>query len=523
MPIILAIEPDRRQAAHLAGIVRQRVSAELIVADTTEGALDAIGNRIPDLVLVPALLSPQDDAALAAALRVIAAAAHVRTLTIPVLSSGVGGTRTQPGGMLAKWRRGRSEAVPDGCDPAVFAEQINAYLKEAAAERAELELAPERDLAQFEPALAPESDVTEFEPIEPPAAAPLEMMAAEPIDEMPFEPIAVTPFEPIAEMPFEPIDGMPFEPIAEMAAEPIEPPVAEWANAWAVSQSDPAPADVAEPAIEEAAEPWRASAFSQPVVDLSEELAGLEAEAIDEPAAEAFEELFAGEPFGVYTISSPADEATFEVFEEAAIDAASFEEEVVEEAVAAEHATGGEAVAMEAADVGVELAAFEMEVAALTIAATEVDAIEEPIFDASPEDPDDEVEAPCLDIEAYVPMYLQTRQMWPPLEGVPVEPPTAKSEHPEWLELVASLRQDIERRRSEPSKAPTVAARTADAASAKGTRPVKKQKMHANKEKPIQDEWGFFDPEQCGFSALLAKLDEITDVAAEEPDGRRPS
>src|SRR6266513_2949075 len=89
MPIILAIEPDRRQAAHLTGIVRQRVSAELILADTTEGALDAIGNRIPDLVLVPALLSPQDDAALAAALRVIAAAAHVRTLTIPVLASEV--------------------------------------------------------------------------------------------------------------------------------------------------------------------------------------------------------------------------------------------------------------------------------------------------------------------------------------------------------------------------------------------------------------------------------------------------
>jgi len=29
------------------------------------------------------------------------------------------------------------------------------------------------------------------------------------------------------------------------------------------------------------------------------------------------------------------------------------------------------------------------------------------------------------------------------------------------------------------------------------------------KGKPIQDEWGFFDPEQCGFAALLAKLDEV--------------
>jgi hypothetical protein len=27
----------------------------------------------------------------------------------------------------------------------------------------------------------------------------------------------------------------------------------------------------------------------------------------------------------------------------------------------------------------------------------------------------------------------------------------------------------------------------------------------------VQDEWGFFDPSKCGFSALLEKLDEITD------------
>ena len=68
MPIVLAIEPDRRQAAQLSVVVRKRVHAELILVETTERALDAIGNRMPDLVLVPALLSPQDDAAIAAAL-----------------------------------------------------------------------------------------------------------------------------------------------------------------------------------------------------------------------------------------------------------------------------------------------------------------------------------------------------------------------------------------------------------------------------------------------------------------------
>src|SRR6188474_2342674 len=99
MPLILAIEPDRKQATQLAGVVRKRVKAELILVETTERALDAIGNRMPDLVLVPALLSPQDDAALAAALRVIAAAAHVQMLTIPVLASARPTSRA--GGMLS--------------------------------------------------------------------------------------------------------------------------------------------------------------------------------------------------------------------------------------------------------------------------------------------------------------------------------------------------------------------------------------------------------------------------------------
>ena len=41
---------------------------------------------------------------------------------------------------------------------------------------------------------------------------------------------------------------------------------------------------------------------------------------------------------------------------------------------------------------------------------------------------------------------------------------------------------------------------------------VKKPRPHAAKKaKPVQDEWGFFDPEQCGFSTLLAKLEEITE------------
>jgi hypothetical protein len=95
---------------------------------------------------------------------------------------------------------------------------------------------------------------------------------------------------------------------------------------------------------------------------------------------------------------------------------------------------------------------------------------------------------------------------------------SAKRDRPEWKELVASLRSDIERRRVEPPQQkpkakPSAAAAEVVATPAPAPAPVRRSR----KAKPIQDEWGFFDPEQCGFAALLAKLDEITE-GSEEPE-----
>ncbi|HMB81982.1 MAG TPA: hypothetical protein VKI43_18030, partial [Vicinamibacterales bacterium] len=123
---------------------------------------------------------------------------------------------------------------------------------------------------------------------------------------------------------------------------------------------------------------------------------------------------------------------------------------------------------------------------------------------------------PRADIAPWVPMYLTPGRMWPALEGMPAETPAARTEQPDWIELVASLRQDLERRRTDsPSAAADpIAARPSDGAEADVRQLVKKQKPHMKKAKPIQDEWGFFDPEQCGFSTLLAKLEEITEDGA---------
>src|SRR5262247_1323838 len=138
MSLILAVEPDRRQAAHLTHIVRQRVGVELILAETTELALAQIGNRVPDLILVPALLSPSDDAALAAALRVIATAAHVQMLTIPTFAMP---KPKRKGGVLSAFRRKAAEdEALEGCDPKVFAEEIASYIERANEERAAAQL-----------------------------------------------------------------------------------------------------------------------------------------------------------------------------------------------------------------------------------------------------------------------------------------------------------------------------------------------------------------------------------------------
>jgi hypothetical protein len=102
------------------------------------------------------------------------------------------------------------------------------------------------------------------------------------------------------------------------------------------------------------------------------------------------------------------------------------------------------------------------------------------------------------------------------------------NDRPAWVELIDSLRQDIERLKAERTQpqeaAPPVAERPRFArpplsvvmppasTAEPGPSPVSKIRKltpRVKPPKPIQDQWGLFDPEQCGFAALRAKLDEI--------------
>lgn len=201
MPLILAIEPDRGQANQLKAVVRARLRAELVLADTAEAALKALGNRIPDLVLTSAFLSPRDEAAVAERLRTLdVAAAHVQTLTIPVLDAPRPAHAAR--GVLSSLLRDRaSQAAPDGCDPAVFAEQCAEYLERAAHERVaesvvHVEDKEETTLAAVDIAFEPEpmpviaeadrqpAAALEFELVDEPAADPDPQPEAEPAFEL---------------------------------------------------------------------------------------------------------------------------------------------------------------------------------------------------------------------------------------------------------------------------------------------------------------------------------------------------
>ena len=134
-PLILAIEPDRQQAAQLASIAG-RLSVELVLMDTTAQALGVLRERLPDLVVTPALLSRRDDLALTERLRGLAeAGAHIQTLTIPILEAPEPPSR---GGMFSALRRKKPRATgPAGCDADTFANQIAVYLERAAEVRRE--------------------------------------------------------------------------------------------------------------------------------------------------------------------------------------------------------------------------------------------------------------------------------------------------------------------------------------------------------------------------------------------------
>jgi len=552
MSLILAIESDRRQVAQLINIVRQRVGAELILADTTERALESIGSRIPDLILAPALLSPQDDAALAAALRVIATAAHVQMLTIPTFATVK--PRQKSRGVLSAFRRSAKTETPlDGCDPGVFAEQISSYLERANEERAAAQ-ALDDDAAVIQANPFPES-AQAFD--EPPATfdgadAPVyaESWTAT-TSPAPQDPALVQ--EVGVEVETDALLSAPAldEPLFERAAAP-EGPAEPWmAATGGATQGDDAHADI-DLGIE---------AEVPPAMALDEFVATLEqadAPPVTPATALEFDEANAeAELLAIFerTDLPVIEEVRAEQWMAAAVEPEAADEDKIEsDQVDIDLSTELEALEPFEPVVPVErfepfpLAAWQSwpHLEGTGSEAHQQDSASDNTGNTGSftgaDDPFAEFEAvlqtveplerfePLVPVQTFEPLPLAAWQCWPRLEGVvaeayeePIAPRKAVA-RPEWVELMRSLREDIARRRTElaqPVQAVQSKSRTLrhKAAAAQPAPAAEPQTKRPKRTRPIEDEWGLFDPEQCGFAALLDKLDEIT---VPPPSGQQP-
>lgn len=223
LPLVLAIEPDLRQAAIVKRVVKERVQAEVVVVDSRDAAIAAINAATPDVVLVSMLLSPRDEDDVIAHLRTLEGGAHLQTHTIPQLASSLGREEGEGGGLFSAFRRKKQAAsVPAGCDPELFADEIRLYLQRAADKKREAAesgtVTPLHTLTR-RPAETPAAPVVE------PAAPAAESSWASPFEWRPSSARTSTapPAQPPAESPTE-APAPPIAPLAEiLEAESLNP------------------------------------------------------------------------------------------------------------------------------------------------------------------------------------------------------------------------------------------------------------------------------------------------------------
>jgi hypothetical protein len=138
--LVLAIEPDLRQAAIVKRIVRENALADVVVVDSRDAAIEAMRTTMPDVLLLSALLSPRDEDELVAHLKTLENAGHLQTHTIPQLASTLGaGEERGSRGLLSAFRRKKDSGPVAGCDPELFAEEIRTYLQHAADKKHQLQ------------------------------------------------------------------------------------------------------------------------------------------------------------------------------------------------------------------------------------------------------------------------------------------------------------------------------------------------------------------------------------------------
>jgi hypothetical protein len=569
MFLILAIEPDRRQANRLGAIARGPLrNAELVTVDTIDAALALLASRVPDLVLTSLLLSAKDDGALAERLRELdSAGRQVQTLVIPLFAAP---RRNDDGGLLARFTKSNDEGSSQGCQPAVFAAQINEYLDRLQLEREAREMRQPHSAA-VEPisnqptASEPYQEVVASVPAQQVIVPPAVVAAAPTASARPTPPPAIVKEPPRAAPAAPNKAARPIEPHAKEPVRSVEPPrgveaprevepprivesprvvqpprvvepprVLETTPAADAPTAEPprliAPSPIAQPRGI-AAKPARAESIVQPAADQH-------SEPVAEPARLVAPSPIVDPPRPAPTVATPPAQAE-------------------------SSRTAGKPVASGKGKPKVAKVTFvppplheDPEVAKFMAALNQLPTAEvvevdvEPAAEAAPIEQTIETSSLKVDVEVAptpVASRRSTKEIDAPREAdaAPKTVKALKPARPRALSpaaappsLPASARKRVTpiRRSTSPAaqpdpapeappgiEEPPVAAtgtpvkvvgriQPASSASAAAAGARGKQKQ-SRRPRPLQDEWGFFDPDQAGLPAVQAALEEI-----EEPD-----
>ena len=136
---ILAIEPDAARARSLRDVLEAHVTGQVQIVTSTDAAVRAIDQHIPDVVLTSTFLTPSEEVRLTDHLKALPAASHVQVIITPHFIDAEEAPKTHVFGL----RRNRSDRVRPACDHGTLIRQIGEYLQQA---RAQANLAARQEL-----------------------------------------------------------------------------------------------------------------------------------------------------------------------------------------------------------------------------------------------------------------------------------------------------------------------------------------------------------------------------------------
>lgn len=473
MQLILAIVADQQQAAQLAALIDGRLAVDLVQAAEVGEGLLALDDRIPDLILTPPLMSPFDDGVLDEYLRDLGpAGAHVQTIRIPVLSQA---PKKAPRLGFSLRRRAKPEATtPDGCDPKVFADEIALYLARAADEKLH-------------------ASTNESAPVIQRRSVQEEVTA-----------------QPVTEAQWRPAYGSDADDdtAAWTAPEP-EPDAGAWRSDLLdrpLAHEAPAPAAVDDDLETPIYEPVRLKPDT--TFEVEPEPAAVETPVLAEAAAAVVVESFEQPPVEQVLVEAAEEspvvtQAHVEAVEEPSV-------ELVEERVGVPTPLVGE----DDPDSHKATPSFKAALAAIRAAWGKPNSKESP--KERPAATPDVARPLEVDLTGAVDQLDEPAADLEDSSAASVQRPFAPADSPDALDVYElSVESDMNELAPSPQEQPgdrrkKPAKRANKAVKAKGPRP--------SQPKSAQDEWGVFDPNRCGFAALVDKLDEeVTDEKAKQP------